>query len=259
MKTADSAQAVRPRLSVITVVRNGEKVIKGCIDSVLAQGIEGLQYIVIDGASTDGTMEIVRSYGDAISICVSEPDKGLYDAMNKGLRFATGEFVHFLNSDDRYLNSDVLSSVLPKLMDGEVTYGQIVYVEEDGTRRTLGEPFSWKRELRGSCVPHMSLFVPNSCFEEVGQFDLSLRIAADYDLVLRLARRFPMRFLPLPISEMHAGGFSYQNPYASFRESSLVAKRYGRSRRGSFLDFAMKSGKWWLVHNMPSWTWRWLR
>lgn len=248
-----------PRLSVITVVRNGEKVINACIDSVLAQGIEDLEYIIIDGASTDRTMDVVRSYGEAISICVSEPDKGLYDAMNKGLRLAKGNFIHFLNSDDRYLNSGVLNSLLPELKDGEVLYGQIVYVEEDGTRRILGQPFLWETELRGSRVPHMSLFVPKACFDEVGEFDLSLRVAADYDIVLRLARRFPMRFLPRPVSEMHAGGFSYQNPYAAFAESRMVATRYGRSRAGSFLDMFLKSFKWWASQNIPRWMWHWLR
>jgi glycosyltransferase involved in cell wall biosynthesis len=90
-----------PSISVITVVRNGASVIADCIDSVLAQQIDGLEYIVIDGASTDGTLEIIRRYGDAISVCISEPDRGLYDAMNKGLRLARGRYIHFLNADDR--------------------------------------------------------------------------------------------------------------------------------------------------------------
>lgn len=241
----------QPVLSVVTVVRNGEQHIGRCIESVIAQGIQGLEYIIVDGQSTDGTLEVIERYRDSVSVLISEPDKGLYDAMNKGLRLATGRFIHFLNSDDQYFDDGVLARILPELMDGEVVFGQMKYVEADGSSRLIGQPFSWDEELRASRVPQMALVVPKSCYAEVGEFDLSLRIAADYDMVLRLASKFPMRYLPVPISVMHAGGISYLSPKLAFRESMQVARRYGRGLLPGYGDYYLKRIKWQLSRMLP--------
>lgn len=233
-----------PPISVITVVRNGEHVIGACIESVLAQQIEGLEYIIIDGASTDGTINIIRSYGEAISVCVSEPDRGLYDAMNKGLARARGRYVHFLNADDCYYAPDTLRTLLPWLYPGAICHAQMVYVETSGRRRLLGEPFCRMCELRASRMPQPVMFVPRHMYEAVGAFDTKYRIAADYDMVLRLTQRFPTRFIAQPVTVMHAGGLSYQRPDLAFGESLRVARSYGRSCLGSWLDFLLKHAKW---------------
>lgn len=233
-----------PVLTVITVVRNGETVIDGCIRSVLEQCIPDLEYIVIDGASTDGTLDIVRGYGSALSRVVSEPDKGIYDAMNKGLRLARGRFVHFLNADDRYAAPDTLRTLLPQLDERYVCHAQMIYVLPDGSRRLLGEPFSRQRELRGSRLPQPVLFVAKSLYDQVDGFDTRYRIAADYDMVLRLTERFPTRFIAQPVTVMHAGGISFQQPDLAFGEAMQVARRHGRNRFASLWDFALKHTKW---------------
>lgn len=240
-----------PPITVITVVRNAAQVIEGCIQSVLDQRIEQLEYIVVDGASSDGTLEIIGKYGDSITKVISEPDTGLYDAMNKGLRCATGRFIHFLNADDRYVSPDSLRSFLPELDVGSICYGQMMYIEGVGRARLLGFPFSWDAELRESRIPQPALFVPRKLFQQVGEFDLGLRIAADYDMVLRLARCFPVKYIPKPVTVMHAGGMSYQRTDIAFLEAMIVSRRYGRSRVGSWLTYVRRMLKWKIARSLP--------
>ncbi|TDR76720.1 glycosyltransferase family 2 protein [Paludibacterium purpuratum] len=236
----------RPCITVITVVRNAENSIEKCIESVISQNIKNIEYIIIDGQSTDNTLNIIERYKSNITHLISEPDNGLYDAMNKGLSLATGEFIHFLNADDRYFNEKVLSFFIPQLKSSTISYGQMLYVEVDGKTQKQGKPFNWKRELQGSRVPQMALFAPLECYQAVGFFDTSLRIAADYDMLLRLAQKFHVDFIPAPVSIMHAGGISYQRPDLAFKESLIVSRRYGRSYLGSLGDFFLKHLKWFI-------------
>lgn len=245
------SQDRQPVLSVVTVVRNGEQHIGRCIESVIAQGIQGLEYIIVDGQSTDCTLEVIERYRGSVTVLVSEPDEGLYDAMNKGLQLARGRFIHFLNSDDRYFDDGVLARILPELKDGEVVFGQMKYMEMDGSSRLIGQQFSWQQELRASRVPQMAVFAPKSCYQEVGEFDRSLRIAADYDMVLRLAIKFPMRYIPVPVAVMYAGGISYLSSKLAFQESMQVARRYGRSLLSSYWDYYLKRTKWRLSRILP--------
>lgn len=235
--------AGRPPISVITVVLNAKNLVKECVDSVLAQTVDGLEYIVVDGGSTDGTLDILRSYGGRIARLVSEPDRGLYDAMNKGLKIATGEFVHFLNVDDRYVSARTLADVLPELDRGALCYGQMQYV--DGTNvKLLGEPFDWDRELRSSHIPQPAMFVAPELYLQVGEFDSALRIAADYDMVLRLAKRFPVKFIPMPVTIMHSGGVSYRRPDLTFSESMIVSRRNGLGLLPAMASYVQRVLKW---------------
>jgi len=245
------SKVLNPPISVISVVRNGASVISDCIDSVLAQQINGLEYIVIDGASTDGTLDIIRSYGDAISVCISEPDHGLYDAMNKGLRLARGRYIHFLNADDRYVAPDTLRQLLPQLDGNTVCYGAMIYQEADGRQRRLGSPFSWDRELIESNVPQPTLFVPSQVYREVGGFDLNYRIAADYDMVLRLARRFPMYFVDQPVTLMAAGGISYRQMGRTFKEAARVSIDHGRPILAARLTYLRHVLTWQIARRVP--------
>ena len=241
----------RPPLTVITVVRNGEEVIDACLRSVAAQGIDGLEHIVIDGASTDDTLAIVRSHESSISQIVSEPDNGLYDAMNKGLGLANGRFVHFLNADDRYCADDTLKQILPRLCETEINYGQLIYVHEDGREEVQGAPFSMSRERVISTVPQPTLFVANEIYSTVGGFDLTYNIAADYDMVLRLTSRYPARYIDVPTTRMHAGGVSYRHMEETFREARAVSIRHGRSRIGAATTYWQRRAKWQILKAMP--------
>lgn len=230
-------------LSVITVVKNGEKVIEDCIRSVLEQGISNIEYIVVDGASTDRTLEIVMSFGDLVTSVVSEPDLGLYDAMNKGLALAHGQFVHFLNADDQYASPETLALLLPKLDFGSVCHAQITYREGNGYQRVLGNAFSRERELKMSSMPQPAMFVPLEFYEDTGGFDLSYQVASDYDMVLRLTEKFPTQFIEQITTKMNAGGISDQKALNGFFESMMISRRYGRTVAGSRLDYSLKCAK----------------
>jgi len=241
----------QPLISVVTVVRNGEAVIDRCIESVVAQKIPGLEYIVINGASTDSTLARIQGWRDEISTVVSETDKGLYDAMNKGLRLARGRYIHFLNADDRYVAPDTLRQMLPCLDEDTVCYGAMIYQEEDGRQRRLGSPFSWERELMESHIPQPTLFVPTKLYREIGEFDLQYRIAADYDMVLRLARRYPVRFVDQPVTLMMAGGISYMQMGRTFKEAARVSVSHGRPVAAAYLTYLRHMFTWQVARRVP--------
>lgn len=219
-----------PFFSIITVVRNAVDSIDVCLDSVVQQNIRDLEHIVIDGASTDGTTDRLLARRGEIAHLVREPDAGIYDAMNKGLALARGRYVHFLNATDKYHDSGVLGGLSGELEEDRVGYGDLVYVDRHGRARNLGRPYSWEEELKASYVPQPTLFVPLGFYRAVGKFDLRYRIAADYEMFLRLASRYPVKYIPRPVTVMHAGGFSYQHPRSAFREACEISVKYGLPR-----------------------------
>lgn len=241
----------QPIFTVITVVRNMKGSIGRCIDSVLAQKIEGLEYIIIDGASTDGTLDVIRSYGSAITKVVSEPDRSLYDAMNKGLRLATGKYIHILNADDHYVAQDTLANLIPQLEEDKACYGQMIYQDEQGNQRELCKPYSWEREIVASRIPQPTFIAAKALYDQIGEFDVSYKIAADYDLILRMCERFPVKFIPLPVTMMHAGGLSYRQMKLSFKEAAIVSQRHGRSFLASRATYFKRLLKWQVARQLP--------
>lgn len=241
----------QPVITVITVVRNMRSVIGRCIDSVLAQKIDGLEYIIIDGASTDGTLDVIRSYGAAITKVVSEPDRSLYDAMNKGLRLARGKYIHILNADDHYVASDTLEKLLPQLEEDKACYGQMIYQDERGNQRELCGPYSWEKEIVASRIPQPTFIAPKALYDQVGEFDINYKIAADYDLILRMCERFPVKFIPQPVTMMHTGGLSYRQMKLSFKEAAVVSQRHGRSFLASRLTYCKRMLKWQIARQLP--------
>ena len=235
---------MQPTLSVVTVVRNAEAVIEGCIQSVLAQNIVGLEYILIDGASSDKTLDIAQKYSNSITKIVSEPDLGLYDAMNKGLRYANGKFIHFLNADDRYYRDDTLKNLLPKLNPNAINYAKLLYVETNGEKKHLGAPFSWKTELRVSTIPQPTLFVAKDIYEQIGELNLSYKIAADYDMILRLVKHYPANYIDMPTTIMNAGGLSYRHMGQAFLEARNISIKHGRSTIGAYITYFIRMLKW---------------
>ena len=178
------------KISIITVVRNNAKTIKDAINSVLNQSYKDIEYIVIDGSSTDGTIEIVQSYGDKIKF-ISEKDNGLYDAMNKGIRMATGDVVGILNSDDFYASDKILQIVADEFLKGNIdsVYANLEYIDANDPKRVIRYWRSKKYQeglFRSGWHPaHPTFFVKKEIYEKYGVFDLSFKIAADYELMLR--------------------------------------------------------------------------
>lgn len=204
------------KVSIITVVRNNAAIIKDSIDSVLGQTYKNIEYIVVDGASTDGTVEIVRSYGKKIAKLISEPDKGIYDAMNKGIRLATGDIVGFLNSDDLYADQYVVENVVNCIIENNVDscYGDLVYVDRNNINKIVrywqAGDYNKENFKKGWMPPHPTFFVKRKIYEKYGCFNLKFTLAADYELMLRLLFKYEIStcYIPKILVKMRSGGKS---------------------------------------------------
>lgn len=239
--TADtSATAIRPlKITVITVCFNAAQTIGDALRSVASQSWPDVEHIVIDGASRDNTLQVIEANSARVARVISEPDKGIYDAMNKGIRLATGDVVGFLNADDVYSSPDTLRTIAEALQaapDCDAAYGDLVYVDklrpEQVFRYWKSEPFDPRSLRRGWMPPHPTLYVRRSVLEAVGSFDTTLRIAADYEFMVRLFKR-PGRsyaYVPRILVSMRTGGASNRSLKALQRKSLedlKVMRRHG--------------------------------
>ena len=206
----------KQKISIITVVWNNASTIKDAIDSILNQTYENIEYIVVDGASTDGTVEIIQSYGDKISKFISEKDKGLYDAMNKGIGLATGDIVGILNSDDFYKSNDVLETVVNEFIrkDIDCLYGDLEYVAAHDTDKIVRY---WKSKefedglfQKGWHPAHPTFFVKREFYDKYGVFNLDFKIAADYEIMLRFLEKYKLKsfYINKTFVKMRIGGES---------------------------------------------------
>ena len=204
------------KISIITVVWNNEKTIKNAIDSVLSQTYKNIEYIVVDGSSTDGTVKIVQSYGDKISKLLSEKDKGIYDAMNKGIRLATGDIVGILNSDDFYKSNDILEIVVNEFINKDIDclYGDLEYVDSKDTSKVLRY---WKSKVykdglfeNGWHPAHPTFFIKREFYKKYGVFNLDFKIAADYEIMLRFLKKYQLKssYINKTFVKMRVGGES---------------------------------------------------
>lgn len=181
------------KISLITVAYNSAATIQTTLDSVAAQDYSDLEYIIVDGGSKDTTLDVVGRYPDLVTECISEPDQGIYDAMNKGVQRATGDVVGILNSDDFYLGDKVLDQVVELFsadLKLEVVLGDVDFVNDDDLSRTVrryraGNFKPWMFRF-GLMPPHPAVFVRKSAYERVGLYKLGYKIAADFDLLTRL-------------------------------------------------------------------------
>lgn len=204
------------KISIITVVLDNMAFIHDAIESVLAQSHPDVEYIVIDGGSRDGSLETIRSYGDRIAVVISEPDEGIYDAMNKGLALATGDIIGFLNADDFYASNKVLSHVAKTFTDTncEVLYGDLDYVSRTNknsvVRRWRSGTFAAHKFLSGWMPPHPTFFVRKQVYQQLGGYNKQLNMAADYELMLRFCyfNNLRVAYLPEVMVKMRLGGQS---------------------------------------------------
>jgi glycosyltransferase involved in cell wall biosynthesis len=184
------------QISIITAVFNNAKLVESCINSVLTQYYKNIEYIIIDGVSTDGTVEIIDRYNGKISKWLSEPDNGIYDALNKGVKIATGDIVGFLHADDIYASDRILETVVKEMISHNVDscYGDLLYVDKDDTSKVVRYwkscPYQDGLFLKGWMPPHPTFFVKKEIYEKYGLFNPNLGTAADYELMLRFLVRF---------------------------------------------------------------------
>lgn len=204
------------KISIITVSYNSAVTIKDTIESILSQDHENIECIIIDGGSTDGTLEVVRKYSDRISYFVSELDDGIYDGMNKGIQAATGDIVGILNSDDFYPNSYVISNVAKTFVnqDCDAVYGDLVYVKENDTSKIArywqsGE-YTIKKIKNGWMLPHPTFFVKKEMYDRHGYYNTDLKSAADYEMILKLLykKNISVFYIPMILVKMRMGGAS---------------------------------------------------
>jgi glycosyltransferase involved in cell wall biosynthesis len=204
------------KVSIITIAYNSAKTIEDTIKSVIAQDYTDIEYIVVDGASKDDTLAIINKYKSSIAKFVSEKDKGIYDAMNKGVAMATGDIIGILNSDDFYADSHVISDVVQKFQSENCDglYADLVYVDREKLDKVLrvwnAGPYFHGRFLKGWMPPHPTFFVRKKCYDQFGLYSLELKSAADYELMLRFIHkhRITLAYLPRIITKMRAGGQS---------------------------------------------------
>lgn len=207
------------KISIITVSYNSVNTIRDTIESVLNQTYKDIEYIIIDGGSTDGTVELIKSYGNKIHKFVSEKDKGIYDAMNKGIRLATGDVIGILNSDDVYFDEFVIEKVVKIFNEKKVDslYGDLYYVDRYDLNKVVrywkSSNFKHGSFAKGWHPPHPTFFVKREIYEKYGMFDPTMEVSADFELMLRFLEKYHIttEYLPEIMIKMRTGGESNKN------------------------------------------------
>lgn len=202
-------------ISIITACLNNASTIESTLQSVFSQDYPAIEYIIIDGGSTDGTLAILDKYKDRIATLVSGKDGGIYYALNKGLTKATGSIVGFLHADDFYPQKNTISTVIKKFVSGcDCVYGDLQYVDRQNPDKIIR---NWKSEpyydgifLKGFMPPHPTFFMKRECYEKYGNFNTSLSLAADYELMLRMLHKHKLKafYIPEVLVKMRVGGAS---------------------------------------------------
>jgi glycosyltransferase involved in cell wall biosynthesis len=204
------------KVSIITVCYNSASHIEDAINSVASQDYSNIEHIIIDGGSTDGTIALLEKHDRKITKWISEPDHGIYDAMNKGIGMATGEVIGILNSDDFYCNERIIYEVADSFADPgiDAVYGDLIFVDPENLNRTVRTYSSAKwspaRFARGYMPAHPTFFVRRKYYEKFGLFETDYQIAADYEMLIRLlyVNKLNYKYLPLTMVKMRKGGVS---------------------------------------------------
>ena len=207
------------KVSIITVTFNSAKYVEDCINSVIRQTYQDIEYIVIDGNSTDGTLDIVKRFSPHITKLVSEQDSGMYDALNKGMQLATGDVVGILNSDDVLASADVISEIVNCFKQNNVDslYGDLVYVDPFDLQKVLrfwkGLPYSRRRFKYGWMPAHPTFYIRRELIEKYGGYESHYFTAADFEFMARYLYRYRISaiYLPKLIVKMRAGGASNES------------------------------------------------
>jgi glycosyltransferase involved in cell wall biosynthesis len=220
---------MKPTLSVITIVYNNVKDIERTMLSVLNQTYPNIEYVVIDGASTDGTKEIIQKYSSHIARFISEPDRGIYDAMNKGLALATGDYVLFMNSGDEIYSPETVASVFATAEDADIYYGETEMYNENwvslGRRRHQAPAqFDWKSFKYGMSISHQAIYVKRSL---TTPYDLQYKYSADIDWIIKAAKK-STRIVNtrLYVAKYLMGGISKQKHLESLKERFRIFSKY---------------------------------
>lgn len=218
-----------PKVSIITVVYNDAGGIGHTIRSVMKQTYPELEYIIVDGLSTDGTLDIIEQYKEEVSILISEKDQGIYDAMNKGLAAATGDYVLFLNSGDELYEDMTLEKVFSSADNGDIYYGETKLIDEErniiGNRRhKTPKRFDWKSFRYGMNICHQAIYIKRSIAEP---YDLQYELSADIDWIIRAAKKADKIVnVNEYVAKYLVGGMSQKRHRQSLKERYAIFKKY---------------------------------
>lgn len=246
----------KPLISVITVVFNGEKYLEETIQSVIKQTYDNVEYIIIDGGSTDGTLDVIKKYEGQVDYWVSEKDEGIYDAMNKGIRLSTGTFIGLVNADDVLLPDGVARAkeALQLLDEPGYTCGAVELIDQAGlkygTSSPLPEEQRHRRRYMEMPCPHLGVFVHMNVYERLGLFDIFFRLSADYDLLLRfIENKVPCAHVAESLGQFRHGGGS--GGMGTWLETFAVHRKHGNTLGYSLYVFFRSMAKSSLAKVMP--------
>ncbi len=234
------------KVSIITVVKNAVNTLEHTLKSIYSQTYQNIEHIVIDGVSTDGTLDVVEKYKDKISYFISEPDAGLYNAMNKGIKAATGDILFFLNGDDQLYENTTIESIVEafRKTNADMIYGDLIAVDtkkqtEELQPGNIADKFFWINQ----CLCHQVIFYKAELFKKYGLYDEKYKIAADYDVNLRciIKNKAKAVYVPEVISKFTVGGLGHQNKETYDREQKEIAKKYFSSYQLEVKKFLFKT------------------
>jgi glycosyltransferase involved in cell wall biosynthesis len=235
-----------PLISIIIATFNVEDCLENLIQSIIPQKNEKIEFIIIDGLSKDNTIEIIQKYSSIIDFWITEPDKGIYDAWNKGIKVSQGEWIMFIGADDVLLPNAIdnyLNILKHNIEAKEVDYicAKNEYVDKNGQfLKTFGMKPSWNNMRKMNVVAHVaSLHNKNRLFNEIGLYDLNFKICADYELLLRKGKRLKYLFIPDHIARMAVGGMSFSSK-ALIEEYKVRAKHHSVTFLGNVILFLIR-------------------
>lgn len=221
-----------PKVSIITICYNAAKTIEKTIQTVVTQSYPNIEYVIIDGKSTDDTLLIVNKYKDQVTTLVSEKDTGIYDAMNKGLEYATGDYVWYVNADDEIYAPDTLSLIMQNHHDEDFIYGKALLIDEKGNERNLenrkphpsADDLTWKTMKQGMAISHQSMLVKRTI---APKYDLTYRYVADFDWLIHVLKKATsVRDTGIYWCRFAEGGISTQYRKASLKERFRVLQKH---------------------------------
>ena len=236
-------------VTIITATYNSADTLEQCIKSVLDQTYKNIEYIIIDNCSKDKTLDIAKSYAEDVSRIVSEPDKGIFDALNKGILLAQGNIIGFLHADDFYASSAVIEKVVAKFSEAgsDAVYGDLQYVSKKNpakiVRNWISGEYSIKKLQNGWMPPHPTLFIKRACYKKFGFFNIDFKIAADYELILRFIakNKMTLSYIPEVLVKMRIGGTSNKSLKNIFTKSSEDLRAMKLHGTGNFFTLFKKN------------------
>jgi glycosyltransferase involved in cell wall biosynthesis len=246
---------VNPKISVITVCKNSANTIYKCIESVVNQSYSNIEYIIIDGVSSDDTLNVIQNFTDKITKLISEPDNGIFDAMNKGISESAGDYIIFLNADDFFISTNAIKYTVNYILNEaqyrhDIYYGKVfIFNHQSGIGNIWNAAKTSRFSLYRASLPHPATIYKKDAFERCGVFNTTYKIASDYEWYVRALLKYNLQFkrIHLILTQFNKGGISTQKDNSSFikKEKEKVRKTYY-----SFFERLYYSSRWFIKKNL---------